>query len=66
MNFVPLATSAGPRRALPPPPLVLVQMTAEDRRLFAAWLDSRAKGAEQAGDFAEADRLATRAAAVRP
>jgi hypothetical protein len=66
MNFVPLPTSAGPRRAAPPPPLRDVRLTPEEARLFARFLQGMAKEAEASGNFAAADRLATRAAAVWP
>lgn len=66
MDFVPIATSAGPRRALPPHPPKLVRLTTDELRLFCRVLDAEARAAERAGDFAEADRLATRAAGLRP
>ncbi len=66
MNFIPLATSAGPRRASPPAPLKPVLLDAEELRLFLRSLDTESRAAEQAGDYARADRLATRAAGLRP
>ena len=66
MNYIPLATSAGPRRASPPSPPKHVLLTAEELRLFLRALNLEASTAEQSGDYARADRLAARAAALRP
>ena len=66
MNYIPLATSAGPRRASPPPPLERVLLTAEELHMFLRALSLRPRAAEQSGDYARADRLATRAAALQP
>jgi hypothetical protein len=65
MNLIPLATSAGPRRAAPPAPLVQVLLDAEELRLFVRFLDAESASAEAHGDFVRADRLATRAAGLR-
>jgi hypothetical protein len=66
VNYIPLATSAGPRRASPPSPPKRVFLTAEELHLFLRALNLEAATAEQSGDYARADRLAIRAAALQP
>ena len=48
-----------------PPPRRVV-LTIDELQLFLRALRLEARAAEQAGDYARADRLATRAAALRP
>ena len=59
-----LATSGGPRRPFPPPPLRSVQLTAAELRALAATLAGWAAQAEAEGRHDTARRLAWRSAAL--
>lgn len=64
MSVITIRTSFGPR-LLPPAPMVRVSLTQRELHSLVRALNRDAHDAQQAGRFAEADRLATRAAALR-
>jgi hypothetical protein len=64
MSVTTIRTTFGPR-LLPPPPTVRVSLTQRELHSLIRVLDRDAQDAQRAGRCAEADKLATRAAALR-